>query len=117
MGKQARRAITGLFIITSLLLILAACGNNDSAENYPNREIEMTIPWDPGGGSDLEGRIVTDYVSDVIGEEMVVVNLPGVGGTIGIEELSQKEANGYHIGQIHDGHLVAHHSGITDMNY
>jgi len=117
MGKITFRSITGLLVITSFLLFLAACGDDDSAENYPNREIEMTIPWDPGGGSDVEGRVVTDYVSEVIGEDMVVVNVPGVGGTIGAEELMQKDANGYHIGQIHEGHLVAHHSGITDVNY
>ncbi|WP_164215886.1 tripartite tricarboxylate transporter substrate binding protein [Virgibacillus sp. YIM 98842] len=117
MRNKTRQAVIGLFIFTSLLLFLAACGDDDSAENFPNREIEMTIPWDPGGGSDLEGRVVTDYVSEVIGEDMVVVNVPGVGGTIGAEELSQKDANGYHIGQIHDGHLVAYHSGITDINY
>ncbi|MFA1821505.1 Bug family tripartite tricarboxylate transporter substrate binding protein [Virgibacillus oceani] len=117
MGGNKFRFITGLLIVSSLLLFLAACGNDDSAENYPNREIETIIPWDPGGGSDLEGRIVTDYASEEIGEEMVVVNVPGVGGTVGAEELLEKDANGYHIGQIHDGHLVAHHSGVTDINY
>lgn len=117
MGKNKLRFIVGLLSVSALLLFLAACGEEDSAENYPNREIETIIPWDPGGGSDLEGRVVTDYVSDVIGEEMVVVNVPGVGGTVGAEELLEKESNGYHIGQIHDGHLVAHHSGITDVNY
>jgi tripartite-type tricarboxylate transporter receptor subunit TctC len=98
--------------------MLAACGEDaDSAENYPEREIEMVIPWDPGGGSDIEGRVVADYTQEAINESVVVVNVPGVGGTIGIEELLEKDANGYHIGQIHDGHLVAHHSDITSVNY
>jgi tripartite-type tricarboxylate transporter receptor subunit TctC len=104
-----------LFIV-SLSFILAACGE-DSAENFPDREIEMIIPWDPGGGSDIEGRAVADYTQETIDESMVVVNVPGVGGTIGAEELLEKDANGYHIGQIHNGHQVAYHSGITTVNY
>src|SRR5690625_4752087 len=117
MGKSIIRLFAVLLSLVSLVLFLGACGDDESADNYPNREIEAIVPWDPGGGSDLEGRIVTDYVSDVSGEEMVVVNIPGVGGTIGAEELLEKEANGYHIGQIHDGHLVAYHTGITDVKY
>lgn len=116
-GKNKVLTILGMLIV-SLSLFLAACGGDaDSAENFPDREIEMTIPWDPGGGSDIEGRAVAEYTQETIDESVVVVNVPGVGGTIGAEELLEKDANGYHIGQIHDGHLVAHHSGITDINY
>ncbi|WP_382401121.1 Bug family tripartite tricarboxylate transporter substrate binding protein [Lentibacillus salinarum] len=112
------RALAVLLIIVSAAMVLAACGNDEnSAENYPDREIEMTIPWDPGGGSDIEGRVVTDHVSEALDESMVVVNVPGVGGTVGMEELLEQDANGYHIGQMHEGHLVAHHTDVTDVNY
>ncbi|PAV30776.1 hypothetical protein CIL05_03370 [Virgibacillus profundi] len=118
MRKKRMRLVVGFLLITSIVMVLAACGaEEESAENYPDREIEMVIPWDPGGGSDIEGRVVVDHVSEAMDESMVVVNIPGVGGTIGAEELLQEEANGYHLGQIHEGHLVAHHSGITDVNY
>ncbi|MFD1037300.1 Bug family tripartite tricarboxylate transporter substrate binding protein [Virgibacillus byunsanensis] len=118
MGKNRMRLVITFLLFTSVVMILAACGNEEeSAENYPNREIEMVIPWDPGGGSDIEGRVVVDHAEEALGESMVVVNIPGVGGTIGAEELLEKEANGYHLGQIHEGHLVAHHTGVTDVNY
>lgn len=119
MGKsKIYTPVALLVIITSLAMLLAACsGDEESVENYPSREVEMVIPWNPGGGSDLEGRLVANYTEEAIGQSVVVVNVPGVGGTIGAEELLQKDPNGYHIGQIHDGHLVAHHSGITEVNY
>lgn len=111
------RLLTMLFIVTISIILLTACGDEDSIENYPNREIEMVIPWDPGGGSDIEGRVVTNYIAEALDEAVVPVNIPGVGGTIGAEELLEKDANGYHIGQIHEGHIVAHHSDISQVNY
>jgi tripartite-type tricarboxylate transporter receptor subunit TctC len=111
------RVFTRLLIVSFTVILISACGEEDSAENYPNREIEMVIPWDPGGGSDIEGRVVTDYISDALDEAVVPVNIPGVGGTIGAEELLEKDANGYHIGQIHEGHIVAHHSDISEVNF
>lgn len=98
---------------------LAACGgeNGDSAENYPEREVELIIPWSPGGGSDIEGRLVAEYTAENFDSSFVVINSPGVGGTVGLEELSEKEPDGYSLGQIHEGLLVAHHTDITSINY
>ncbi|MFA1821504.1 Bug family tripartite tricarboxylate transporter substrate binding protein [Virgibacillus oceani] len=111
------RRISILFVVFIMGVLMVACGNEDSIEDYPDREIEMVIPWDPGGGSDIEGRVVAEHLEGDLEVSVVPVNVPGVGGTVGAEELLEKEANGYHIGQIHEGHLVAHHSGITDINY
>nr|WP_236782445.1 tripartite tricarboxylate transporter substrate binding protein [Allobacillus saliphilus] len=77
----------------------------------------MTIPWSPGGGSDIEGRFVAEHAAEYIGEDIVPVNVPGVGGTVGLEDLTKKDADGYNIGQIHEGLLVAHHSDVTEINY
>ncbi|WP_196493720.1 tripartite tricarboxylate transporter substrate binding protein [Ornithinibacillus caprae] len=118
MAKGKVHTLVVFLILISGSMILASCGNEaNSTENYPNREIEMVIPWDPGGGSDIEGRVVVEHVEEALNQSMVVVNIPGVGGTIGAEELLEKDPNGYHIGQIHDGHLVAHHTGVTEVNY
>lgn len=109
--------MTAAFALTALGL--AACGgeSGDSAENYPEREVELIIPWAPGGGSDIEGRLVAEHTAENFDSSFVVINSPGVGGTVGLEELSGKEADGYSIGQIHEGLLVAYHTDITTINY
>ncbi|PKR77859.1 tripartite tricarboxylate transporter substrate binding protein [Halalkalibacillus sediminis] len=117
MGKTKLLIVSIILGLLSVALVACGGGDEESADNYPDREVEMVIPWSPGGGSDTEGRVVVDHLSEAIEQDMVVVNLPGVGGTVGMEELSEKEANGYHLGQIHEGHLVAHHSGVSDINY
>ncbi|UCZ53194.1 tripartite tricarboxylate transporter substrate binding protein [Bacillus shivajii] len=111
-----------LFTIISTLsvfgMLLSGC--NDSTEavsDFPSREIEMIIPWSPGGGSDIEGRLVTEHTQKKIDTDIVVINLPGVGGTVGLEDLEEMDANGYNLGQVHEGLIVAHHSGITPINY
>lgn len=108
--------LTAAFSLTAFGLV-ACSGGGDSAENYPEREVELTIPWSPGGGSDIEGRLVAEHTEKNIDTSFVVINSPGVGGTVGLEELSEKEADGYSIGQIHEGLLVAHHTDITSINY
>ncbi|TFB24476.1 tripartite tricarboxylate transporter substrate binding protein [Filobacillus milosensis] len=116
--KKSKRLLTAaLLSIITLSLVACGGGSQESVEDYPSQEIEMTIPWSPGGGSDIEGRLVADHASEHVGVDLVPVNVPGVGGTVGLEELSNKEANGYSIGQIHEGLLVSHHSDVTDINY
>ncbi|WP_277673732.1 Bug family tripartite tricarboxylate transporter substrate binding protein [Piscibacillus halophilus] len=115
MRKYKRLITLGLMVAT---MTLVACGGNgESVEDFPSQEVEMTIPWSPGGGSDIEGRLVADHASNQLDTDIVPVNVPGVGGTVGLEELSDKEADGYNIGQIHEGLLVAHHSDVTQINY
>ncbi|MBR7552577.1 Bug family tripartite tricarboxylate transporter substrate binding protein [Allobacillus sp. GCM10007491] len=116
--KGLKRMI-GVAIVPLAVASLAACGGekDESAEEFPSKEIEMTIPWSPGGGSDIEGRFVAEHAAEYIGEDIVPVNVPGVGGTVGLEDLTKKDADGYNIGQIHEGLLVAHHSDVTEINY
>ena len=49
---------------------------NGSADNYPNRSIELVVPFAAGGGVDLAARAVADYLSKEWGESIVVVNKP-----------------------------------------
>ncbi len=117
MKKNIKKLAT-LVGMTLLTISLAACGGKETTiDNYPSREIQMVIPWGPGGGSDIEGRIVIEHVQNSLDSGIVPINLPGVGGTVGLMELEEEEANGYHLGQIHEGLIVAHHSGITPINF
>ncbi|MFC0472533.1 tripartite tricarboxylate transporter substrate binding protein [Halalkalibacter kiskunsagensis] len=118
MNKKVLKFATAMCSVSLAAVMLVGCGGKEaSVEDFPNREIEMIIPWAPGGGSDIEARLVTEHAQNHIDTTFVNVNLPGVGGTVGLEELEEKEANGYHLGQIHEGLLVAHHSDITPINF
>ncbi|MEE4119845.1 MAG: tripartite tricarboxylate transporter substrate binding protein [Paracoccaceae bacterium] len=86
-----------------------------AAQDYPERPVEFIVPWSPGGGSDTLMRIVANNVTPYLGVEMPVINMPGVGGTVGLREASRRAADGYTISQVHEGLLTATVTGLTDL--
>ena len=88
-----------------------------AAEAYPEKPIEFIVPWGPGGGSDLLMRIVSKHLEKELGQAVPVINMPGASGTVGLREASRRDNDGYTISQIHEGLLIAHHSGVTDINW
>ncbi|PTW60195.1 tripartite-type tricarboxylate transporter receptor subunit TctC [Breoghania corrubedonensis] len=86
-----------------------------SAQDYPDRPVEFIVPWSPGGGSDTLMRIISGKIKPYLGVDMPIINMPGVGGTVGLREASRRAADGYTISQVHEGLLVATETGITDL--
>jgi tripartite-type tricarboxylate transporter receptor subunit TctC len=103
---------TGLAALLAAATLVAAPA---SAQTYPDRAVEFIVPWSPGGGSDTLMRLVANSVAPFLGAEMPVINMPGVGGTVGLREASRRAADGYTISQVHEGLLVATETGITDL--
>lgn len=69
-----------------------------AAQQYPSRQVEIVVPFVPGGGTDLIARATSDYLGKKWGQPMLVVNKPGGGGVIGARA-ALKEARA-------DGHTV-----------
>jgi len=86
-----------------------------AAQSYPERPVEFIVPWSPGGGSDTLMRLVSGNIEPHLGVELPIINMPGVGGTVGLREASRRNADGYTISQVHEGLLVATETGITDL--
>jgi tripartite-type tricarboxylate transporter receptor subunit TctC len=66
-----------------------------SAQQYPNRPIRFMVPFPPGGGNDIVGRIVAQKLSDELGVSVVVDNRGGAGGTIGTDMTSKAPPDGH----------------------
>lgn len=62
---------------------------------YPDKPIRMVVPWSPGGGSDVSGRIVAAKLTEALGQQVVVDNRPGAAGNIGTAITSKAPADGY----------------------
>lgn len=104
----------GLAALFAAATVLAAPA---TAEDYPTRAVEFIVPWSPGGGSDTLMRLVAGNIEPFLGAEMPIINMPGVGGTVGLREASRRDADGYTISQVHEGLLVASETGITELNW
>jgi tripartite-type tricarboxylate transporter receptor subunit TctC len=82
----------------ALAALLGASAAIAPAQAYPTKPITMVVPFAPGGGSDIVGRLVAEALGKELGQSVVVDNRTGAGGTVGIAYLSKMRADGYTIG-------------------
>ncbi len=68
------------------------------AQTYPARPITMIVPFNAGGPSDLVARVVGEHMSRTLGQQIVVENVVGAGGTIGSARTMRASPDGYTIG-------------------
>ena len=90
-------------LLAAALMALAAPA---AAQNYPTQPIHMIVPFGPGGGSDIVGRIIGQVMQERLGQPVVIENRPGVGGTIGNEVISRAPADGYTLGVMTAGQII-----------
>lgn len=86
--------------LTALLLLCGwaalACATAARAQaDYPSRPIRMLIPFPPGGGIDVTGRIVAQALTDVLGQQIVVQNQGGAGGALATDAVVKANPDGY----------------------
>jgi tripartite-type tricarboxylate transporter receptor subunit TctC len=84
---------------------LAAMSAGALAQGYPTRPITMIVPFAAGGPTDVIARIVGDHMSRTLGQQVVVENVAGAGGTTGIIRGAQAAPDGYTIMM---GHMGTH---------
>ena len=82
-----------------VLVLAIACGAYCtaaiSADGYPAKPIRLVVPFAPGGGSDVVGRLVGQKLSDSLGQAVVVDNRPGAASMLGTDLVAKSQADGY----------------------
>jgi tripartite-type tricarboxylate transporter receptor subunit TctC len=86
---------------------LALGGASALAAGYPERPIELIVPWGPGGGADQLARLVSKQLEPMLGQGVPVVNVPGGTGATGMAKLLAAPADGYSMAiYIADSHAL-----------
>jgi tripartite-type tricarboxylate transporter receptor subunit TctC len=75
--------------------ILAAATATASAQGYPTRSINVVVPFPAGGPSDVVARIVTEHMGRTLGQQLVIENVGGAGGTLGSARVAAAAPDGY----------------------
>jgi tripartite-type tricarboxylate transporter receptor subunit TctC len=89
------------------------------AQDYPSKPIKIIVPNPPGGAGDITARLVGQKLSDVFHQPVVVENVPGAAGSIGINQLRRADPDGYTIGVVlslsQTIELIQHKKATFDM--
>jgi tripartite-type tricarboxylate transporter receptor subunit TctC len=88
-----------------------------AAQAYPTRPVTLVIPFPPGGGNDALGRMVADKMSKSLGQQVVVENRGGAGGTIATRAVARSAADGYTILLAYTGTLAINPSLYSNPGY
>jgi tripartite-type tricarboxylate transporter receptor subunit TctC len=88
-----------------------------SETEWPNRPVRFIVPLAPGGGLDFVARVVGEAVSRTIGQQVVIENRTGAGGTIGIETAIKSPPDGYSVLVTNDNVASAPHILKTGIDY
>jgi tripartite-type tricarboxylate transporter receptor subunit TctC len=79
-------------------LCAAPPAHAETRPNYPDKPIRYVVPFPPGGMTDLISRIVALKISESIGQQVVIDNRSGAGGTVGTELIARAVPDGYTVG-------------------
>jgi len=102
------RTLSGEFFMRKFVLaVLAtlALGSAALAQNFPSRPITIIVPFSAGGPSDVMARILADRMKNTLGETVLVENVTGAAGSIGVGRALRSPPDGY---TISFGHLGTH---------
>lgn len=121
---RSKSIVSVSILLTFLMIIISGCAQSNTSvteqkgeANYPDRPINMIIPYDPGGGSDMLTRMIDKHAKEQFGNNFTFVYKPGAGGAVGASDIAKSKSDGYTIGTINiPNYLLQSISGSGDFN-
>jgi tripartite-type tricarboxylate transporter receptor subunit TctC len=90
--------------VRALATVVVLCGNLAAGLNpvhaYPERPVNLIVPWGVGGGGDRVGRIIAGLLASKLGVSVPVINVTGASGQVGLNKVLNEPADGYNIIEI-----------------
>jgi tripartite-type tricarboxylate transporter receptor subunit TctC len=84
--------------LVSLLATVLAAPAPAAAQDYPSRPITLIVPYAAGGGNDVMARTAAERMSKTLGQQIVVENRAGAGGSIATRQVAKADPDGYTLG-------------------
>jgi tripartite-type tricarboxylate transporter receptor subunit TctC len=97
---------TSMLALAAALCLLASA-RPAPAQDWPQQPIHIVVAFGPGGGADIIGRILADALQERLSKPVIVENKPGAGGIIGNEVVANALPDGYTLGIMTAGQIIA----------
>jgi tripartite-type tricarboxylate transporter receptor subunit TctC len=94
--------------LAALAAAVSVTASGAFAQAYPDRSITMVVPFAAGGPTDTVGRLIAEKMSADLGQQIIVENVGGAGGTLGAGRVAEAEADGYTVLLHHIGMATSH---------
>jgi tripartite-type tricarboxylate transporter receptor subunit TctC len=98
------RQLMGRFAFALMAVLIS--GAAYAQGTYPDHKVRMIVPFGAGGPTDVIGRLVAERLSEALGQQVYVENLPGAGGNLGVETAKRAEPDGYTILVVSTGFII-----------
>ncbi len=98
MPRRPRTRFVRLAEITGLAVLAAMTTSLAGAQGYPTKPIELSVPFAPGGTTDLVARVISEPLGKALGQPVIVINRAGGGGIVGAAETARAAPDGYKLG-------------------
>lgn len=117
MDRINRRSFVAAGITAVTALSGLAISGTQAWAEYPERPIEMIVPWGAGGGTDAVGRVFAELLQQQLGQPVNVVNRTGGSGVVGHTAIANAQPDGYTLGVMTIEIDMMHWQGLTDLTY
>ncbi len=104
-------------VLLKVAAFLAAFVVGAAQAQYPQRPIQLIVPWGAGGGTDATARIIAALMEKELKQPINVVNRTGGSGVVGHDAIAKAPADGYTIGMITVEITMMHHVGLTALKH
>jgi tripartite-type tricarboxylate transporter receptor subunit TctC len=108
-----RAALRTIFAVAVLGLLQIAAPDRTSAQGYPTRPITIIVPYPAGGPSDVLTRVLAERMKTALGQTVIIENVTGAGGSIGVGRVARAAPDGYTLAI---GHNQTHVINAASMN-
>ena len=109
-----KRILLTAALMTPLMLGAVASAQ---AQSYPSRNIVIIVPFPAGGPSDIVARIAADGMSKHLGQNIVIENVAGAGGTVGATRAAEAKPDGYTLFAASMGTIIAAPTFYPNLKY
>lgn len=97
MTSPVPRSLCGLALAVLVSTCAMIFGETALAQSFPSKPVRLIVPFPPGGTADTMSRVIASELSGSLGQQVIVENRPGAGGTLGTEMAARSPADGYTI--------------------
>src|SRR5699024_5466082 len=92
-------------------------GNEDDNSSYPSDVVELVVPASAGGDTDRNARLLAQYLEEELDTNVVVQNVTGSSGSVGVQELMNSEPDGHRVLYFHNNILINNLLGVSENTY